>query len=244
MGMCMKRLTPCEVFDHTKSKKCWKLDQRKRSHAVRWHHEVSAGNVHEEVDVAAVPAPEVVVLNEVQHLARRDAKGQKSNARLKDRGSQSRRSLQEKLKPEARKPHRRARTEAEVQHVLREGLKCLRQAKWQPGAAVQKCKQQVQRSAKPEPHRRLLAAVVREVGRQEARSEVEVEVGFVRNIRSAASEELREEHRRLKCFHHRSLNSRLKSKRRVDPPALRSFWQEVCSPGGLGEVTPRSHPRS
>ena len=174
----MRSLRPHEVEEVLEVSR--KSDQRQRSHAVRWHHEVSAGNVHEEVDVAAVPASEVVVLNEVKHLARRNAKGQKSNARLKYASSLGRRSLQEKLKSEARKPHCRTGTEAEVQHVHRKGLKFLRQAKWLSGAAAQKCKEQVQRSAKPQPHRRFFAVVVREVGRQEARSEVEVEVGFVR----------------------------------------------------------------
>ena len=50
-------------------------DQCQRSHAVRWHREVFAGDVHEEVDVAAVPAPEVAVLNEAQHLAGPHPKG-------------------------------------------------------------------------------------------------------------------------------------------------------------------------
>ena len=35
-------------------------NQCQRSHAVRWHREVSAGDVHEDVDVAAVPAPEAL----------------------------------------------------------------------------------------------------------------------------------------------------------------------------------------
>ena len=204
----------------------WQADQCQRSHAVRWHREVFAGDVHEEVDVAAVPAPEVAALNEVQHLAGPHPKGQKSDAPLKDGRSHSWRSFQEKLQPEARKPKCRSRTEAEVQHVLRERLKCVRQTKRQTIAAGQKCEQQVQGSAKPQPHTRLLTVVVGEVGRQEARFEVEVEVGFVRNIRSAASKELREEHRPLKCFHHRSVCAWPKSKRRVDPPELRSVRQK------------------
>ena len=94
-----------------------KSDERQRSHAVRWHHEVLVGNVDEEVDVASAPAPEVVVLDEVEHLARRDAKGQKSNARLKYASSLGRSSLQKKLKSEARQPHSRAGTEAEVEQT-------------------------------------------------------------------------------------------------------------------------------
>ena len=114
-----------------------KSHERQRSHAARFYHEFSAGNVDEEVDVAAVPASEVVVLDEVKHLGRRDAKGQKSNACLKYASSLGRSSLQEKLKSEARQPHRSTWAEAEVQHVLRERLKCLCQAKWLPGAAAQ-----------------------------------------------------------------------------------------------------------
>ena len=100
----------CEVRDQTRSKKCWKLAgkriQCQRSHAVRRHREVSAGDVHEEVDVAAVPAPEVAALNEVQNLAGPHPKGQKSDATLKDGCCHGWRSLQEKLKPEACKPQR------------------------------------------------------------------------------------------------------------------------------------------
>ena len=62
-------------------------DQCQRSHAVRWHREVFAGDVHEEVDVAAVPAPEVAALNEVQHLAGPHPKGQKSDAPFKKMGT-------------------------------------------------------------------------------------------------------------------------------------------------------------
>ena len=123
----MRSLRPREVEELLEVSR--KSDERQRSHAVRWHHEVFAGNVDEEVDVAAAPAPEVVVLDEVKHLARRDAKGQKSNARLKSASSLGRSSLQKKLKSEARQPHRRAGTEAEVQHVHRERLKFSRQPK-------------------------------------------------------------------------------------------------------------------
>ena len=218
------------VLDHAKSKKCWKLAGKRinASEVMQCGGTVKSlpGDVHEEVDVAAVPAPEVAALNEVQHLAGPHPKGQKSDAPLKNGRSHSWRSFQEKLQPEARKPKCRARTEAEVQHVLREGLKCVRQTERQPIAAGQKCEQQVQGSAKPQPHTWLLAVVVGEVGRQEARFEVEVEVGLVRNIRSAASKELREEHRRLKCSNHRSVRAWPKSKRCVDPPELRSVRQK------------------
>ena len=81
-------------------------NQCQRRHAVRRHREVSAGDVHEEVDVAAVPAPEVAALNEVQNLAGPHPKGQKSDATLKDGCCHGWRSLQEKLKPEACKPQR------------------------------------------------------------------------------------------------------------------------------------------